>query len=79
MAGGHLTETPAESVYSGVVSLRSVRLVVFLAELNNLKVWQTGIGNTYVEALTKEKAVYCGDLTIASENPKAITDALINT
>ena len=55
VAGGHLTETPTESVYSGVVSLRGVRLVVFLAELNNLKLWQTDVGNAYLEAQTKEK------------------------
>ena len=36
VAGGHLTETPVDSVYSGVVSLRSFRLVIFLAELNKL-------------------------------------------
>ena len=136
----------AESIYSGVVSLRGIRLVVFLAELNDLEVWQTDIGNAYLEAYTKEKvyiiagpefvgleghifvivralyglktsrlrwherfsdvlrdmgfascpaepdiwmkdrgdqyeyiAVYCDDLTIVSKNPKAITDALINT
>ena len=28
VAGGHLTETPAESVYSGVVSLRGVSIIV---------------------------------------------------
>ena len=55
VAGGHLTETPTESVYSGVVSLQGVRLVVFLAELNNLKLWQTDVGNAYLEAETKEK------------------------
>ena len=143
VAGGHLTGTPTESVYSGVVSLRGVRLVIFLAELNGLKVWQTDVGNAYLEAKTKEKvyviagpefgeleghifvinkalyglktsglrwherfadvlrhmgffpcraepdiwmkdcgthyeyiAVYCDDLTIASMNPKAITDTL---
>ena len=38
VAGGHLTDTPVDSVYSGVVSLRSLRLVLFLAELNKLKV-----------------------------------------
>ena len=31
VAGGHLTETPVDSVYSGVVSQRSLRLVIFLA------------------------------------------------
>ena len=55
IAGGHLIETPAESVYSGVFSLRGVRLVVFLAELNNLEVWQSDVGNAYLEALTQEK------------------------
>ena len=55
VAGGHLTGTPTESAYSGVVSLRGVRIVVFLAELNNLKIWQTDIGNAYLEAKTDEK------------------------
>jgi hypothetical protein len=55
VAGGHLTETPTESVYSGVVSLRGVRLIVFLSELNELELWQTDIGNAYLEAKTKEK------------------------
>ena len=55
VAGGHLTDTPIESVYSGVVSLRSLRLVIFLAELNGLEVWGADIGNAYLEARTKEK------------------------
>ncbi|KAL7426750.1 hypothetical protein ACHAXM_000563 [Skeletonema potamos] len=145
VAGGHLTDVPTESVYAGVVSLRGVRFAIFLAELNDLQVWQTDIGNAYLEAFTKEKvyviagpefedleghvliisralyglkssglrwyerfadvlrdmgftpcpaeteiwmrpcnngsyyeyiAVYCDDLTIASRNPKAITDDL---
>ena len=55
VAGGHLTDAPLESVYSGVVSLRGVRFVIFLAELNGLEVWQTDVGNAYLEAYTKEK------------------------
>ena len=55
VAGGHLTEVPIDSVYSSVVSLRGLRLVVFLAELNGLDVWSTDIGNAYLEAKTKEK------------------------
>ena len=55
VAGGHLTEVPLESVYSGVVSLRGVRLLVFLAELNGLETWATDIGNAYLEALTSER------------------------
>jgi hypothetical protein len=52
---GHLTETPAESVYSSVVSLRSLRLVTFLAVHNQLELWGADIGNAYLEAETKEK------------------------
>jgi len=55
VAGGHLTGTPLESVYSGVVSLRGLRLVIFLAELNKLKIWATDVGNAYLEADTREK------------------------
>jgi hypothetical protein len=55
VAGGHLTPVPTESVYSGVVSLRSLRIVVFLAELNGLKLWGADIGNAYLEAKTREK------------------------
>ena len=60
VAGGHLTDTPVESVYSGVVSLRGVRLVIFLAELNGLQVYQTDVGNAYLEAYTKEKVYIIG-------------------
>jgi len=51
VAGGHFTETPIDSVHSSVVSLRGVRLLAFLGELNDLKVWSTDIGNAHVEAL----------------------------
>jgi len=55
VAGGHLTDVPTESVYSGVVSLRGIRLVLFLAELNGLDAWATDVGNAYLEAYTREK------------------------
>jgi hypothetical protein len=45
VADGHLTDVPVDSVYSGVVSLRGLRLLVFLAELNGLDTWATDIGN----------------------------------
>jgi hypothetical protein len=41
-------------VYSGVVSLRGLRIVTFLAELNGLDLWATDIGNAYLEAFTME-------------------------
>ena len=55
VADGHLTTPPLDSVYSGVVSLRGLRLVVFLAELNDLETYATDIGNAYLETYTKEK------------------------
>jgi hypothetical protein len=55
VADGHLTDIPVESVYSGVVSLRGIRLLTFISELNRLDLWATDIGNAYLEAHTKEK------------------------
>ena len=55
VADGSVTPDPVENIYSGVVALRHLRLVIFLAELNNLELWGTYIGNTYLEAYTHEK------------------------
>ena len=55
VGGEHFTPDPIESIYSGVVSIRSLRLVILLAKLNNLEVWGADIGNAYLEAKTKEK------------------------
>ena len=58
VAGGHRTETPIDSTYSGVVSLPGIRLVTFLAELNDLELWGTDIGNAYLESYTSEKVAF---------------------
>ena len=50
VADGHLTDAPLESVYSGVVTIRGFRIVMFLAELNGLDLWATDIGNAYLES-----------------------------
>ena len=55
VADGHLTKEPVESIYSGVVSLRSLRMVVFLSQLNNWEIWGADVGNAYLEAYTDEK------------------------
>ena len=55
VADGHLTKEPVDSIYSGVVSLRSLRMVVFLSQLNNLEIWGADVGNEYLEAYTDEK------------------------
>ncbi len=55
VAGGHLTEVPIESVYSGVVSLRGICLLAFLAELNQKELWGADISSAYFQAKAKEK------------------------
>jgi Reverse transcriptase (RNA-dependent DNA polymerase) len=57
VADGHLTDIPLDSIYSGIVSLQEFRLILFLAVLNELQLWATVIGNTYLEAY-KSKKVY---------------------
>ena len=60
MADRHLSKEPNETVYSGVVSLRDLRLAIFLAELNNLQSWGADVGNAYLQALTKENRYIVG-------------------
>ena len=55
VADGHLTPEPIENIYSGVGSLRNLRLVIFLGKLNHLELWGADIGNAYLEAFTDEK------------------------
>ena len=55
VAGGYLTPVPIDSMYSGVVSTRSLRLLIFLAKLNNMKLWAADIGHACLEATTREK------------------------
>ena len=54
-ADGHLTPEPVGSIYSGVVSLRNLKIVIFLGKLNNLELWGPDIGNACLEAPTEEK------------------------
>lgn len=55
LADGHLTYVLLSSGCSGVVSLRVVRLVIFLAELDGLESWGTGVGNDSLVEFAKEK------------------------
>jgi len=58
VGGGHLTAPPKDSVYSSVASLRSIRLVTFLSQLNGLELCAADVGNAYLEAYTKEKVAF---------------------
>ena len=55
VAGGHLTEDPTESAYAGVVSLRGLRMVLFLAELNGYVPYAADVSSAYLTAKTNEK------------------------
>ena len=55
MADGHLTPEPIENIYSGVLSLRNLRLVIFLGKLKHLDLWGADVGNAHLEAFTDEK------------------------
>ena len=55
VANDHLKPDPIEIMSSGVVSLRNVRLLIFLGKLSNLDIWGADIGNAYLEAFTDEK------------------------
>ena len=48
VADGHLTKEP-------VVSLRNLRTVVFLSQLNDFEIWGADVGNAYLEAYTDQK------------------------
>ena len=55
VADGHLTDIPQHSVHSTVISLRGLRVIIFLSEFNNLQIWTTDIGNAYLNPFTDEK------------------------
>jgi CDGSH-type Zn-finger protein len=57
VTGGHMTAPPKDSIFSGVVTLRSLRLCMFLGELlNGVDVDAADVGNAYLMACyTKEK------------------------
>ena len=53
-----MTPEPEESVYSSVTTLGSLHIIIFLAELNGLKLMQGDIGNAYLESYTQEKVYF---------------------
>jgi len=62
VAGGHLTEDPADSVFSGIVNLRNLRITMTVAETTGLQIHNVDIGNAYLEAQTRERLfLYAGN------------------
>ena len=60
VGAGHRTDTPIGSIYSGVVSLPGIGIVTTIAELNDLRIWGTEVGNhdAHLESVTQEKIVF---------------------
>ena len=58
---GPLTVEAIADIYSGVLSLRNLRLVIVLGKLNNLDKWGADIRNAYLEAFTDEKLYIVAD------------------
>ena len=56
VAGGHRNKgVPSHLTFSSVASRDSVRIMLLIAALNNLKVLSTDIGNAYLNASCREK------------------------
>ena len=58
VAGGHLTDMNKDSNYSGVVSLRSMRICLLVGLLNGCEAQVGDVGNAYLEAYTNEKVCF---------------------
>ena len=55
VSDGNLTSVPLSSVCSRMSSLRGIRLVMYVAELNLLKSWGVCTGNIHLEVFTKDR------------------------
>ncbi|MEL7079570.1 MAG: reverse transcriptase domain-containing protein, partial [Cyanobacteria bacterium J06582_2] len=55
VAGGHLTPGNNVDSFSGVVSLKSMRIAILIGEMNGLNSMVGDVGNAYLEAYTKER------------------------
>ena len=61
VAGGHVAPIPDVSPSSSVVSLKGVRLLLFLSQLNKLDLTCVDIGNVCFEVETTEKVFAVAD------------------
>ena len=55
VAGGHMTETPKEDIFSGVIGMEAVRLGFVLADHNGLLICAGDVGNAFLYGTTKER------------------------
>ena len=55
VAGGHMTKTPATITYASIIMRETVRIVLMIIALNDLKVKSGNILNAYIQAPVTEK------------------------
>ena len=55
VAGGNWTDLEKDDIYSGVVGLDTIRMGLFLGQLNKLQCCTADIGNAYLNSRTREK------------------------
>jgi hypothetical protein len=53
-----MTEPPVESPYLSVVSLQSLRMMIFIDELNGYEMCAGNIGNAHLESICDEKVAF---------------------
>jgi Reverse transcriptase (RNA-dependent DNA polymerase) len=59
VAGGHLTDpNTTDNTYSSAVSLRSMRIAIAAAELNDLDIMVGDVSSAYLQAFTQEKVCF---------------------
>ena len=65
VAGGHLTKPIFnDAPYTGIASIKSIRVSVFLAKLNGLDIRTADVGNAYLMALTGKSYILLQDLSL---------------
>jgi len=67
VAGGHCTPIPDDPIYSSDAALRSLHIVMLLAELNGLKIMASDIGYAYLQLYTKEKVAFVADASFGDQ------------
>lgn len=55
VAGGLMSDPPKAATHFGVATLRSMRLISFLSELNDLKLIGVDVGNACLTAKCRER------------------------
>ena len=77
VAGGHMTGPNNDTYYSSVVSFRAMRMVIFLAELNDLELMAADVGNAYLEAYTREKCAFVAGQEFAKKGHEGHTMIIV--